>query len=71
LVLSVLGGGIGGPRAPNRHHTPKIHQALIIHKVLNWLFIPGHRWLTSAILATQEADIRGIPIPSQPQENSS
>jgi hypothetical protein len=28
----------------------------------------GHRWLMPAILATQEAEIRRVLVPSQPRE---
>jgi hypothetical protein len=32
------------------------------------MFLAGHWWLTSEILATQEAKIRRIPVQSQPRQ---
>jgi hypothetical protein len=44
---------------------------LYLFHINNKKNVAGHRWLTSVILATQEAEIRRITVRSQPQANSS
>jgi hypothetical protein len=36
------------------------------HYLLKTVLLAGHRWLTPVILATQEAEIRGIMVQSDP-----
>jgi hypothetical protein len=48
---------------------PKVKNQPKCPSTTEW--IVWHRWLTPAILATQEAEIRKISFRSQPQANSS